>query len=112
MPKFVEVAAELTYESADGTTLTVDEAEALAPLKATTVTNVTLEATPSRSETRPIPRCRVDAIREDSQLSGRARVSSTALKRSPAYGAQSHPTITEQATPRGYVSPGSRPEVG
>ena len=74
----MEVAAELTYESADGTTLTVEEADAPAPLKATTVTNVTLEETPSRSETRPIPLCRVDAIREDSQLWVRARVSSTA----------------------------------
>jgi hypothetical protein len=34
------------------------------------------------------------------------------LNGSPAYGAQFHPTITEQATPRGYVSPGSRLDFG
>jgi hypothetical protein len=99
LPKFVEVAAELTYESADGTTLTVDEAEALAPLKATTVTKVTLEATPSRRETRPIPRYRVSAMREDSELPVRARHSSARLDGIQAYAAATRPDITEQAPP-------------
>jgi hypothetical protein len=99
VPKFVEVAAELTYESADGTTLTVDEAEALAPLKATTVTNVTLEATPSRSETRPIPRCRASAMSEDSELPVRARHSSARVDGVQAYAAADPPDITEQTAP-------------
>jgi hypothetical protein len=55
VPKFVDVAAELTYESADGTTLTVEEADTLAPLKAAIVTSVTIEAIASRTPGRPTP---------------------------------------------------------
>jgi hypothetical protein len=56
VPKFVDVAAELTYESADGTTLTMEEADTLAPLEATIVTNVTIEAIATRIDGRPGPR--------------------------------------------------------
>jgi hypothetical protein len=77
VPKFVDGVAELTYESADGTRLTGEAADTVAPLKATIVANIAIEAI-GRSEARPIPRDRVDAIGEDSQLYGRARVSSTA----------------------------------
>jgi hypothetical protein len=53
VPKFVDVAAELTYESADGTTLTMEEADTLARLEATIVTNVTNEAIATRIDGRP-----------------------------------------------------------
>jgi hypothetical protein len=56
VPKFVDVAAELTYESAEGTTLTVEAADTLARLEATIVTNVAIEAIATRIGGRPGPR--------------------------------------------------------